>query len=207
MRVGSVRRGASGSAIVAAGGSSYCVLPEQLEELGLSLDALIPGTELGEEEAAVLQLAAEAREAEQRGLALLARAEQSTFMLRLKLEARDFSKPSIELALSHLNVTTLLDDRRFARSYISARLAKNGGRPEGPTNIVAGLRERGIDRETAASALAEVLGPDERKEALLKAVQKLNKRGIVEQDELRRALHAFGFRSGEIAELFETLYP
>ena len=207
LRIESVQRGASGIAILAAGGFSFSVCPDQLEELGFALSVLVPGSELSVEETALLELADRAKEAESRALALLARAEQSSFMLKTKLEQRGFEGHAIELALSRLRSSRLLDDARFASAFIRSRLARSGSKPEGPTTLAAALREKGLDRETAATALSEALGPEERAEALRAAVEKLSKRGRLDKDELKRRLRMLGYRSDEISELFELLYP
>jgi|GEM_PF-1378970 len=235
MKVESVTRGASGAATVAVGGSSFIVDPAQLEELGLPPSALAAGEELGEGDLETLRLAAEAREAERRGLALVARAEQSAFMLGRKLEARGFSSRVVRLAVGRLESLGFLDDGRFARAYAASRLSRRSSKPEGPASIEAVLRERGVDRKVAEEAIAEVLGPDERAAALLAAAEKLilkaghgrlGARGgksfrkaprcpIGEGDgdlasespreEVRRNLRALGFASEEISDLLDSL--
>jgi regulatory protein len=197
--------GASGAATVAAGGFSFLFKLEVLESLGLPASALVPGTELDEGAYAVLALAAEAREAEKRGLALLARAEQSAFMLRMKLEAREFSRRSVAIALERLAAEGFLDDRRFALAYASSRLAHRSSKAEGPASLIAALRERGVDRTIAAEALAELLGPDERAAALASAAAKELKRSGGDREAARSRLRGLGFKSEEISELFESL--
>jgi regulatory protein len=177
---------------------------EVLESLGLSESALVPGAELDEGASAVLALAAEAREAEKRGLALLARAEQSTFMLRMKLEAREFSRRAVGIALERLAAEGLLDDRRFALAYAASRLAHRSSKAEGPASLVAALRERGVDRTIAAEALAEILGPEERAAALASAAAKELKRSGGDRAAARSRLRGLGFKSEEISELFES---
>ncbi len=195
--------GASGTAIVAAGGSSFLVALGLLEELGLEASGLVAGAELDEASSSALALAAEAYEAEKRGLSLLARAEQSTFMLKNKLEAREFSRRAVAHALDRLTASGLLDDRRFAAAYAASRLSRIRSKAEGPASLVSALRERGIDRAVAAEAIAELLGPDERAAALEKAVEKETKRSGGDTDELKRRLRSLGFRSDEIAEFFD----
>jgi SOS response regulatory protein OraA/RecX len=199
LRIESVRRGASGTADVAVGGSSFLLLLEVLEGLGLSADELVPGVELDEAQGSLLALAAEAHEAEKRALFLLARAEQSRFMLAAKLERRGFSKAAT-LALERLASAGLLDDRRFARAYASSRLSR---RAEGPSSLAAALRARGIDSETVASALAELLGPEGRAAALRKTAAKEMKRSAGDRGEARRRLRALGFSATEIGDYFE----
>jgi regulatory protein len=176
-----------------------------LEELGFPMASLVPGAEIDDEALARLSLAAEAREAEKRGLSLLARAEQSEYMLRQKLEGREFSRASVRIALGRLSASGLLDDRRFAAAYAASRLARRGSKAEGPASLVAALRERGIDGSTAAEAVAALMGPEERAAALAGAAAKALKRSGGEIDEARRRLRSLGYRSDEISECFEDL--
>jgi len=201
MRIESLHEGASGAATIAAGGSSFIVDAGQLEALGLPLSALAPGIELDEGEEATLRLAASAREAERRALALLARAEQSSYMLKCKLELRDFPPEAIRLALERLGAQGWLDDARFARAYATARLSR---RVEGPGSLVAALRARGVDQATAKEAVAAVLGPEERREALGKAWARELKRASGDRDEARSRLRALGFSSSELREYLES---
>lgn len=217
LRIESVQKGASGSATIAAGGSSFSVDLSLLEALGLEPGRLEPGTELESDEAALLALAAEEREAEKRGLALLARAEQSTFLLRCKLEQRAFSSRAVALALERLASGGWLDDCRYARAYASSRLARPGSRPEGPASLIKELRERGIDRSTAAAAVSELLGPEAedgaRAAALAAAADRIRRRSgrggpaasVESRDELRRQLRELGFKSEEISDYFDGL--
>jgi regulatory protein len=204
VRISSVRKGASGATIVADGGSTFIVDLGLLEELGLGEAALAPGSELDEKEAALIALAAEAREAEARGLSLLARAEQSARMLRAKLAARGFGEAAIRIAVRRLEEGGLADDRRFARAYAASRLSRRGGR-EGPASLAAALRGRGIDAEAAASAVASVLGPEQRREALARAAAVAIKKSGSDRVEARAMLKSLGFGGSEISEYFEEL--
>ncbi len=200
LRVESVQRGASGTAIVAVGGSSLLLRPSQAEAFGLAPASLAPGVELDEGESQLLALAAEAYEAEKKALALLSRAEQSSYMLGLKLEARGFSKKAVRSALDRLRSEGTLSDSRFAEAYAASRLSR---RPEGPASILAALRERGIDVDEAKTAIAAVLGPEERASALARAAEKEAERAGANRDSVRRRLRALGFASGEISEYFD----
>jgi regulatory protein len=204
VRISSVRKGASGATIVADGGSSFVVDLGLLEELGLDPEALAPGAELDERDEGILSLAAQAREAEARGLALLARAEQSKRMLKMKLASRGFGEAAIALALKRLEAAAFADDGRFARAYAASRLSRRKGR-EGPATLSAALRARGIDADTAASAIAAALGPEERREALASAAGWILKRSSGDRDEARHFLRQLGFSSGEISEYFDSL--
>jgi regulatory protein len=195
-----VRVGASGTAIVAAGGSSYIYRPEQAEELGLLPDSIRPGAELEEPESDILALAAEAYEAEKRALSLLARAEQTAFMLAAKLESRGLSKKAARMALERLEAEGLLSDRRFAEAYAASRLSR---RAEGPASLLSSLRGRGVDAETAKSAIASLLSPEQRQAALAKAAEKELRRSGGDREAARRRLRALGFKSEEISLYFD----
>jgi regulatory protein len=200
VQVISVRKGASGTTIVAAGGSTFILRPSQAEELGLSEASLLPGTELDEAEAELLALAAEAYEAEQRATALLARAEQSAHMLTQKLESRGLSRKASRLAVERLCEEGLVSDRRFAEAYAASRLSR---RAEGPASLMTSLRAKGVDAETAKAAIAAVLGPGERSSAIAKAAEKELRRSDGDRDAARRRLRALGFKSEEISRYFD----
>jgi regulatory protein len=200
-RVESVRQGASGAAVVAVGGSSYLFRLDQAETLGLSPVSLAAGVDLDEGEILLLSLAAESYEAEKRAGALLARAEQSSRILALKLEKKGYSKKAIRIALERLTLEGSLSDSRFAEAYVVSRLSR---RAEGPASLVAALRERGIDGDTAKTAVSVVLGPEERASALAKAATKELRRSGSDKGEVRRRLHALGFKSEEISDFFDA---
>jgi regulatory protein len=209
LRIETVQKGASGTAIVAAGGSSFTLRLSFAEELGLPASSIAVGQELDESFSALLRLAAEAYEAEKRGLSLLARAEQSSFMLKQKLELRGFSSRAAALAIARLREEGLLDDSRFAAAFAASRLSRQRSKAEGPASLGAALRGRGIDRETAAEAIAELLGPEERAAALDKAAEKEKKKAEGDTYELKRRLRALGFKSDEIADYLDrdSIHP
>jgi len=192
--------GASGTAIVAAGGSSYLFRLSQAEELGLESSSLVAGADLEEAGLAILAVAAEAYEAEKRAIALLSRAEQSMHLLGQKLEKRGLSRVAVRIALERLSSEGLLSDRRYAEAYAASRLSR---RAEGPASLQSSLRGRGVDGETAKAAVAAVLGPGERISALAKAAEKELRRSGGDRDAARRRLRGLGFKSDEINSYFD----
>jgi len=160
--------------------------------------------ELDDEAVGRLELAAEALKAEAKGLALLARAEQSTAMLKAKLASRGFGDAAVRLALARLKAAGWADDGRFARAYAASRLSRRGRR-EGPATLAAALRDRGVDAETAASAVAAVLGPDERREALAKVAAEALARCEGSRGEARARLRSLGYGGQEISDYFARL--
>ncbi|MDA8425190.1 MAG: RecX family transcriptional regulator [Treponema sp.] len=168
---------------------------EELEALGLG--PLGPGSELDEEAQALLALAAETYEAERRALALLARAEQSAFMLRSKLMARGFDARSIRSALSRLGSLGLLDDRRFATAYASSRLAR---RSEGPASLRAALQAHGIDGELAREVVGSLFSGEARAELLARAFGRELRRSGGDAAAARDRLRRLGYSAGEVAD-------
>lgn len=209
LTIESIRKGASGTATIAVGGSLFLVNTDTLAAVGFNLLRLEPGLELDETEIPLLALASEAREAEKRALALLARAEQSSYLLRCKLEQRGFSSRAASIAIEKLSAARLLDDKRFAVAYAASRLAHRGSRAEGPASLMRALRERGIERSTAAEAIAELVGaetePEARERALGAAAAKALKRSLGDRDEARHFLRELGYKSEEIGRYFEAL--
>jgi regulatory protein len=203
MKIESVKIGASGTASIAAGGSSFLVDTNLLGELGLDPACLLPGAELGEEAAAVLELADQAFDAQKRGLSLLSRAEQSAYMLALKLQAKGYPARAVKIAIGRLSETGILDDERFAAAYVASRLSRKA---EGPTSLASALRAKGVDGEIVKSAIAAAIGsaaaPDERRAALEKAAARELKRSKGDEKLARSKLRGLGFKSGEIAEFF-----
>jgi regulatory protein len=74
-------------------------------------------------------------------LGLLARREHSRSELAAKLAARGVGSEIAEQVLADLSAGALQSDERFAEDYARARIERGYG----PEQILAGLRERGID--------------------------------------------------------------
>ena len=74
-------------------------------------------------------------------MGLLARREHSRSELAAKLAARGVGSEIAERVLAELAAGALQSDERFAEDYARARIERGYG----PEQILAGLRERGID--------------------------------------------------------------
>ncbi|MDP3177279.1 MAG: RecX family transcriptional regulator, partial [Spirochaetaceae bacterium] len=127
-------------------------------------------------------------------MALIALTEHSALTMRVKLEKRGFTTCAIGLAIARLQESGLLDDRRFARLFAVSRLRR---RAEGPSTLMAALRSRGVDTDTAASVVTELLGresaPEERRAALEKAALRALKKYKGDQTRAREQLRELGF--------------
>lgn len=121
-------------------------------ERGLRAGATITPDELtalGEEGARRGALAA--------GLRLLSYRQRSEEELRRRLESKRYSRNAIDSALARLRELGYLDDEAFARYWTETRQAR---RPRSRRLLASELRSRGIDKETAEQATADVSDED-----------------------------------------------
>ena len=145
-----------------------------------------------------LELMAGETAARKKALDLLARRDHSRGELRIKLLQREFDPDSVEKALFWIDGKGYLDDERFARRWIQERLRKH---PEGPAALEGGLRSKGIDSTIIRRALGE-LGEKERRDALIRAREKLSRR-YDDPAKLRTALMRRGFSYADFRLLEE----
>lgn len=210
--------GASGLAKLVAEGTTLFVRLEFWEALGHDEGRLACGVELGEEELVDLVLAAKATEAEARGASLLGRAEQPRFLLRSKLVERGYPTQAVEVALDRLEAEGFLSDRRYAETWLRARVdhairagessATRGGKAEGPGSLLLSLRARSVSESDAKAALAEVLDLETRAALLGAAISTLSRRGERSGpqgrwDGLRDALRELGWKGEELREALD----
>ena len=97
---------------------------------------------------------------------LLGRREHSLAELERKLAVRGHMPDAVATTLAKLVAGGYQSDERFAESFIRSRL----GRGQGVLKIRAGLRERGIDDDMAATLLD--LGDDEWRQMATSALYK-----------------------------------
>lgn len=91
-------------------------------------------------------------EALRKGYALCARAEQSSGGLALKLAKRGFASGPVRFAVAELERLGVVDDFRFAASYLHSRVMT---KPESLRHLTARLRARGVPGSRAREAVAE----------------------------------------------------
>jgi len=102
-------------------------------------------------------------------LHLLARRELAVAELRARLADKEHPGDEIDAAVARLLETGGLDDARVARAY--ARTAVNiKGR--GRLRVQRELNDKGIPRDVAAAALAEVFGDADERAMVARAIQK-----------------------------------
>jgi regulatory protein len=88
---------------------------------------------------------------------MLERSSRTTAELRQRLARRRHPAPAIEATIGRLVDVGLLNDDAYGRQFARTRLA--AGRTA-PARVERELMRRGIDRQTAAAALQEVLSED-----------------------------------------------
>jgi regulatory protein len=147
--------------------------------------------------------------AEKTALHLIARAEQNTFGLSRKLAKRGHESACIQTVIARLCEANLLDDRRYARLWLGARINQ---RAASPRRLFAALCSRGIDHDDAEAALKETLDDETEQQLLERYVHKLQLRRKNNEDDspaaarrsLRYTLKSEGFSSAAIQCFFDN---
>jgi regulatory protein len=137
-------------------GSLFSFKPCYLGAVFFDDSRYLPGTEISSDEEENFRFASSCLRGERAALRLVSRAEQTSFGIRRKLEKAGHSPPCVNAVLSRLQELNIVDDSRYARLWLQARLAH---RAEGPRRLLAALRSRGIPRQDAETALQTVLTP------------------------------------------------
>jgi len=156
------------------------------------------GVEINEVEENGLRFASACLRAEKTALRLIARAEQTCLGLARKLEKRGHDSACVRNVISQLCESALLDDRRYARLWLDARISRQSSSPR---RLIIALSARGIDRDDTAFALKEALD-DEAEFLLLKRyAEKLQRKKKLDSDNhddarsLKYLLKSEGFSS------------
>jgi regulatory protein len=178
---------------------SFFLLPmDALLEPGIPVGQLQPEGELEPEAVERLRELAQAYALRSRALRLLASGAQTAAGLRRKLAARGAPAAALEAVLERLAREGHIDDRAFAREWVSRRLERH---PEGPGPLLAGLLRRGVSRELAEETLASKLSPEVERESLRRLAAKLRRRSGMSQERLLKTLLARGFRRAAVHEV------
>jgi regulatory protein len=156
------------------------------------------GAEISETEEESLRFASACLRAERTALRLIARAEQSTLGLTRKLEKRGHDTACVRGVISQLCESGLLDDRRYARLWLEARISRQSSTPR---RLLIALSARGIDRDDTASVLKEALDDDAELRLLKRYVEKFRRKKKIKDNEedsgrsLKYLLKSEGFSS------------
>ena len=141
-------------------------------------------------------------DAYERAIKLLALREHTEKEIRIKLKERGFPADEIDKAIDRLLEEGSLSEKRFAESYIRARLRKN---PEGRSILRMRLIEKGSPKSVADSVLADVWESESYIRPLAEYYESLlRKKG---EEGARAALLRKGWRKSEIKEASLFLDP
>jgi regulatory protein len=110
--------------------------------------------------------------AEKIALRLIARAEQSSSGLTFKLEKRGIDPSIARQVISGFLEKKLLDDERFAESWIRAHL--RGKKALSPLWFLVSLEKRGIKGEISLNAIDKILDEETEFSLLLKYTEKID---------------------------------
>jgi len=129
--------------------------------------------------------------------------------LSRKLAKRGHDSACVQTVIARLCEAGLLDDRRYARLWLGARINQ---RAASPRRLFAALCSRGIDHDDAQAALKETLDDDAEQRLLERYAQKLRLRQKGGEDDspaaarrsLRYTLKSEGFSSSAIQCFFDN---
>jgi regulatory protein len=102
-------------------------------------------------------------------LHLLARRALSVTECRERLLAREHTDDQIDAAIARLVETGGLDDRKLALAHARTAVDIKG---RGRLRVVRELQARGVDKDVAAEAVAEVFGEKDERSLVARALQK-----------------------------------
>lgn len=144
-----IKTGAAGESvrIRLSDSSSFFIPPEALFDLKLSRDLQV-GPELLEK----LRHKAELFSAKQKALELSARRDHAGAEMEIKLRQRGYSDAVIQEVIQLLLRLEIIDDRRFAETWLHTRMRR---RPDGPLKLKAALLRKGVDGGIVEQVLQE----------------------------------------------------
>ncbi len=99
---------------------------------------------------------------------VLAGTQVTTGQLRRKLAKAGFEPDDIELGIDKCTAAGLLDDERYASSWVESRVRRG----HGPARIRQDLAQRHVDRAIVDAALAEHADPDALADAAIEAARR-----------------------------------
>lgn len=203
MTVVSVKTGADRDALRVglSDGSLFSVRPCYLDaDFALRI---VPGCPLSETEAEALRLGNYRLRAEKAALRLIARSEQVTSSLLRKLEFRGYDRETCARVVERLSDLGLLDDRRFARRWLSSRLSSCC---DAPKKLAAALVRRGVSVAVASAAVREAVTAEVELTLIRRCVARRYRNAAgPDGEELRMELRRCGFSGPAVRSYLEEL--
>ncbi len=118
---------------------------------------------------------------------------RSQYEIETKLKEKKYSDGIIEQTIDYLKKARFIDDRRFARDWIKARLNK----PFGLKRISFELKHKGVDEEIIQGAVNEIKDTFLEEALVLSLAQKQTaKYGNIEPLKVKQRLFGFLSRRG-----------
>ncbi len=148
------------------------------------------GQELSEEKIASLQAEDDRERAYQQAMLFLSYRARSESEIRQNLSKHEFPQEVIEQVIERLRENKLADDRQFARAWVENR---NTFRPRSRRALQMELRQKGLSKEAAQSALE---GLDEEALAYEAGLKKARRLQSKEWSEFRKKLSEHLARRG-----------
>jgi regulatory protein len=109
--------------------------------------------------------------------------ERSRKEIRDKLKAKEYYESVIEKVLEKLERLDIVNDKRFAEMFVRDRMKL---KPKGKRVLQLELAQKGIDRNTIEEVLNEMLGGDGELELAKRVYQKIEKRYLGLEENIRR---------------------
>ena len=155
----------------------------------------------GEDEA--LSFVAACKRAEKAALRLIARAEQNSSGISVKLERRGHDPVVVKAVVSGLLDQNLLNDEKYAELWLRSRLSTSKKNVPSPRWLNISLGKRGIDRNSSQNALEKMLDSETEYALLLKFIEKNRLSEKKLPGSLRSQLKFEGFSPQTIEKYFE----
>ena len=127
--------------------------------------------------------------AEKAAVNYLERAEQSRYLLTIKLKKKEHEERAIGRALDYLEERGFLSDVRYAQAWLRNRSINHA---EGRSRLFSGLLTKGIDRKVASHVLDEYFESVNQDAVLERAIEKCRRLGK-SQEATERYLIRKGF--------------
>ncbi|MCX7655746.1 MAG: RecX family transcriptional regulator [Treponemataceae bacterium] len=175
---------------------TLCLVRSEYLKSGIDVFLLSEGTEIGASEKEALLFASSYYRIEREALRYISRAEQSKKGLFKKLYKKGYNREQIMEVIQFLESKGLVNDERYATSYLSYRLGKD---LYSPRQLVRALVARGIELSLARRVYQNTISPLQEREMLFRFVRK---QGIDELPpaKLKHCLFQEGFRKELIRE-------
>lgn len=148
----------------------------------------------------------EKRRARRKAMVLLEHMDRTEKALGERLAQAGFGEDAVRDAVSYVKSFGYIDDSRYARTYISGRMAAKSRQ-----KILQELANKGVDRETALQAWqeeAELSDRDEREILRNTVMKKYDPGSVLDEKEMRRLigfLSRRGFQYQDITYVLEEL--